>query len=351
MRRAHQKGRDKTKRLGKLLAGLAVVAGLGGGLSACNAAPFAASVDGYTLSMSNFNRLLSALSSNQTFVADASPSAPVFATGNNLDLSFVDSQLEEQIVYLAAKAALSKLNVSPKPVDYTVAQVEAPGAYPSGVFPTLPAKVRQELYQDFAYLAALETKVAHVDFGQAALSRYYETHQKLYAKYCTSTVVLSTRPQAEAVLARIRRGLGFVAAVEAYSIAKAETGPSGTVGCGTLAQYKGSFGSAVESAVSSLRPGEVGQPVELAGDWFLFKLDRLERPSLSSVLSQFVGSVWQKGLAASTRYLAKFLHRVPVQIDPEFGTLEVGPSGLRILPPPSPSPAAGPYWAVGQAGS
>lgn len=308
--------------------------------SACHTTPYAAVVNGTTISQSSLNNELTAIRSNKVFLQGLESQGKVTGAGDGtFDSRFVGQVLAGRISLVLSSEELARRHVSLTAEDLKLARADVVASFatqsgPSGdtVFNAFPPSYRQELVRDSANLTALEAAVAGLDVRLPALRRYYQSHRAAFTLSCVSHIEVATQAQALALRAQILAGASFASLARTSSIDQSTAAAGGALGC----HPEGSFVPAFQSVVDSLAIAQVSQPVQIGPYWNLALVTRRQAEPFSSVAPQVRHALLGSKVGQASSFLASLENRAHISVSPRYGHFAASGSQAGVSPPPAP---------------
>jgi PPIC-type PPIASE domain len=173
----------------------------------------------------------------------------------------------------------------------------------------------------------------------AALETWFEGHADSFETTCISYIVTPDLPTAEAVAARIERGLSFAEAAKRYSKDTSTAGKGGVLGCYAPSSPQW---ATVQHYVGNVRTGNVSAPLPYPNspDYLLFTATKRTPNSFADVRTA-VASANEAANRTSAELLAVQIQRAAdVTVSPAIGSWLSSPSGGTIVPPVAPPPSS-----------
>ena len=350
--------------LSRLFAAGAVVAA-GVAASACDTAPWAATVGSQTITVAQLNATLSALTASDAGRCLLTLQNPqllgysgVGAGGTGTyATAFAGSVLSNLVVNALAAQRADDLGLRVTRVDRTVAAaqyakvldgeiraslqssggggspcVTSAGAPLTGaaLLAGLPADVRDAQVASQAVDAAL---LAHgADLSGQAVAGYYAAHQDAFTTVCMGVIATANQADADTVVNQLTKGAGFAEVARASSVDKASGAKGGDLGCNfTEARVKTAL------QLTSLTVGQPVTPIQTSvGIWAVYQATSSTVQPLDSV-RPLIQSELLRGSANVQRVSAELVAHAkttPIDVNVQYGTWH----GLRVVPPPAPAP-------------
>ena len=287
---------------------ISVVAALAAGslgLTACDASPYAATVNGHVITVNEFNHQLSTWTSNKAFVQALSQRGnTVTGTGgpgtystkfaSELLTVLVGADIVHQHLAAAGTPATAEEMVASRAVNQVLY---------AQVWEQFAPSVRDFLVQqqaDLGVLAQIPADLTQVDSG------YQQIQQYLFSSVCVIQASAFSSDAAQAI-------------VSSGTVTGAET-------CYDQADLE-ALSPALQTAVENLaQPGDISQPVKTSYGFVVLKLVNRSTPGLSPAVEQVLASV------SNPPDLTAITSGAKVHVNPVYGTW----SGSQVIPPVSP---------------
>ncbi len=157
--------------------------------SGCSIAPYAAVVNGQTISVSQLNTELQQLTSNSAFVSKVVQSqGSVFGQGpGTYNATFVTEVLNRRVSLTLLSQALARRHIIPAKSDLAIALPEAQASYGgAAIFNQFPKPYQLTAITDTADIQLLEASLEHVSISAASLVSLYNSSRVSLTK-CEST--------------------------------------------------------------------------------------------------------------------------------------------------------------------
>jgi parvulin-like peptidyl-prolyl cis-trans isomerase-like protein len=188
---------------------------------------------------------------------------------------------------------------------------------------------------------ALRTSLTGLSQSEADLRKYYDEHKNDFVQVCLSHILVkSSKEDAEAALARIKRGEDFAAVAKAVSEDPGSKDKGGDLGCSFAGLFVKEFADAAVSA-------PIGTPTDPVQTQFGFHIllvkDRPQAP-FEAVRTQVKTNLNNESQGKFRDFLGKAAQQAKVTVDPRYGTFKIDPgsnSAPEVVPPNTPAPAEG----------
>ena len=276
-------------------------------LSACDASPYAASVNGYTISQLSLNNQLKQWSSNRTWVAsfdsansqqNGGSGATVAGSGgaNTYSSTFVadilDNMIQVRIIHQRL-AATGKLPTA----DEVVASRAVNEFLRANYWAEFPSSLRQFLVEQLAEQAPLTP----VSSDTATLkSAYSQITPYLFSSVC----VISASAFDQARAQSLASGGNLTGAPVCFSQTDFEDQPA-----------------ALQKAVQKLSVGQTSSPIPTSFGYQVVKLVSRQSPGFTEGVQRVLSVATASSVAPSVTALIKSAH---VKVNPAYGTWSNG---------------------------
>ncbi len=341
---------------------LAVLAALAAATAACDISPSAATVEGASVSRSQLDAQLSAISQSPyaqcalQLQGENLPStvagAGDFTVSTQLSSAVLSTMVLERLVdadlarrghpVTATDLADAKADLATQLTPGSGSASPCPGALAGQpLVDRLPPLFRNEEVGFLAAQEQLAITLGKVDVSRPALLAYYKAHPSQFQEICLSDIAVSTQAEAQSIRAAITSGSTSFAAQAAQNSIDTQTAPGGgQIPCVAASQI---VNQVILNAISGLGPGQISQPVfentsstgASNGVWFLLKVD--SRPTVA--FSQAQSSIRQQLLSAQNATVSaefsRLAKKAKVVIDPRYGTWS--PTSGVVAPPAPPA--------------
>lgn len=340
---------------------LSVLAVLAAATAACDLSPPAATAQGASISRSQLDSQLSAISQSpyaQCALQMQGENLPSPVTGSG-DFT-VSSQLSSVVLSTLVLERLVGVDLARRghPVTTTdtsnaradlAAQLtpsSSSSPCPGGIsgqqlVDRLPPLFRTEQVGFLAAQEKLAVILGRVDVSRGALLAYYNANPTQFQQICLSDIAVETQAQAQAIRSAITSGSATFAAEAQQNSVDTQTAPNGgQIPCVPLSDIANAV---ILNAISGLGPGQVSQPVfqntsstgGSNGVWFLIEVDG--RPTIS--FSQAEPAIRQHLLAGQNAVVSAEFSRLAkaakISIDPRYGTWSPASGVVAPMAPPA----------------
>jgi hypothetical protein len=313
-----------------LAVGLLALAGAG-----CNpTSPYAAKVNGGTISQGDLNSELTAIRSDPAYLNQIESQSPVTGAGqDSFDTSFVAQVLNREIVFELVHQLVAQRGITINGQDLTLARADVASALGgASIFDRLPPSYQASLVRHSAEVTALEARLAHVDVSGPAIANYYATRPQDFVQQCVSHILFASQSDAAAARAQIVAGANFADVARSESQDQASAANGGSLGCGPT----GRFVSGFEQAVDASPTGQLSQPVQSQFGWHLIIVTSRQPLSLAQAEPQVRAALLANAQTALTSALQRAESRASVTVNPRYGTYRVTGTQAGVTPPQAP---------------
>ena len=327
--------------------------------------PYAAKVNGDTITQAELNREMRAILDNEKYLefvesqaAEGGGAESVLGKGDKtLSSAYVATLLNGRIAGLLVRQELERLDLAPTEAQLKVAEERyhqqlgtlaaqegksEREALAEGkrIFESLPAGYRQYLVAQLADFDVFSEHLQETAADDEAIQEYYEEHEEEFAETCVSHILVDTEAEADDIHRRLEAGEDFAAIAAASS--KDNQGPSGgsaaeggSLGCLTAGEAA-SFIEPFRVAMDGLDADELSEPVQTEFGYHVIKVtERRSRP-LDDATKQAIGEQLGDGNARIRELVAD----AKIEVNPRYGTFEkeTKDQPLRgVVPPDVPS--------------
>ncbi|MHB8263528.1 MAG: peptidylprolyl isomerase [Acidimicrobiales bacterium] len=343
----------------RLAVGIGVVLGASSLLSACNASPAAATVDGHIITSASLDSYLSQVSGSSYAQCELDlrlgGTLPVHGTGHatvspDLSAEILTSLIEQRVVsdYLTAhkiKVTGSDVSIARSDLGAELTSTSsstsagAPSGSPCGIsgirlIRAVPVGFAGEQVALQADIETFMQEAGHFSASASTAHAYYNQHPQNFANLCLNALVATSQAEGVALRQQIAKGASFASLAKTHASSPSSAASGGSIGCVPVSNVP----SQIASAIGTLPVGGVSQPLEQASTgaapvWFILQVaSRRETP-----FAQVEGSIRMNILASHTQALTSILpgvlKRAKVSVSSMYGTWS---SSHGVVPPTSP---------------
>lgn len=307
----------------------------------CSATPYAAIVNGHTISVGEVNDEIHAISSDPQYAAEIDQE---LASGSGVgglhpagpsatNSSYVAQLLYNRILVRLIEDEIHRQGIVVTPEQRRAAEVAARhDVRDSSGFDSLAADYRSYLIERQAELQAILDARSTPEKVRA----HYEAHRADYTKYCVSHILVQTLPQAQAIRNQLLSGADFATLAQQTSASAGGGGPQdGVLGCGTASDL-GSLSPEFRDAVLALQPGGLTEPVHTSYGYHIVKLTSVQVPTFDQLQPTI-----KSQLADAGSFFSEQLKSARIKVNPRYGDFHPGDAttgqSANLLPHPAKS--------------
>ncbi len=356
------------KRLSTAVTATAMILACGLFASACEVVPYAASVNGTTISVSSFNGELHDLQGSVAADCLVQVEYPQLASSivqgsggqGTVSMPFADALLSNKVARLVAAQysasrgiAVSSSDLVSAKSDYeaildgeissAVQQASASGIVPScqtttgsnltgaQLLSALPADVQASQIKSQAVEEKLLTLGANIT--DQAVAAFYAANQALFTLACVGVIATDTQAHATQLVAQLDFGASFAAVAKASSLDQQTAANGGQLGC--------NYSESTVKQALGLQSITVGAPIAPvqdpnSGQWVIYEVTSQTVVPLSAAAQAARRELTQStpNVSRVTKELTSFVRRSSIAINPQYGTWR----GISVVPPVAPPP-------------
>ncbi|HYT39679.1 MAG TPA: peptidylprolyl isomerase [Acidimicrobiia bacterium] len=321
-----------------LCAGLAVA-----GAACGSASPSAATVhfqksdDSVTIDRSEFEKELKALAANKP-LQEASGGSGLSGAGKKT----VDPRLAAgwltAVIYdklITHEFDRRHLKVTPDDTDAGKSQLTTQFGNPT-VADAFPAWFQKRLVGRNARAVSVRAALSGLDLSGDSLRKYFEAHKDEFSQNCVSHILVRTKADADAVLARLKGGEDFGAVAKAVSIDTGSGAKGGDLGCNP----KGVFVPEFDTAASELPVGQLSEPVQTQYGFHIILVKDRKAATFESSQEQVKAALNAETQGAFRKFLSEAVTSARVTVDKRYGTFQPPATDQppEVVPPIVPKP-------------
>jgi parvulin-like peptidyl-prolyl isomerase len=344
------------RRSAVLVVALVVVAGV---LAGCTGAtPYAAIVNGTTISQATLLRELHALGNNAGFVAAYDSNVQqaasqgqtlpsMFGTGTasqTFSQGFTAIVLNTDIQAQLIHDEVVRRTIQPSAAEIAAATAAASAQFPNGadgksVFTSFDPWFQQEYKVRSAEQAVLATALAPSAKDPAQIKQFYDLNPTNFiTNQCVSHILVSSQGEAVAIRARIVAGAAFADQAKKYSTDTGSAAKGGQLGCNGPGQFVADF----EQVANTIAVNQLSQPIHTQFGWHLIKVTSRQEQPLDATNTGRIQQYLQQNPVSM--FIPPALMQAKVKINPAYGRWD--PLQPAVVPPPAPPANSGAPSAV-----
>ena len=320
----------RTTAVAALAAGLAAtVATAGCGSITPSAAVVQFSHDSVKIDRADFEKELKALNDNKRLQAAAGGSGLSGAGKDTVDPRLSAGWLTAVIYDKLVTHEFDRrhLKVTPGDVDAAKTQLSTEFGNDPEIATGFPKWFQDRVLGRNARAVAVRAALSGLDFSDASLQKYFEAHKAEFGQNCVSHILVKTKPEADAALARLKGGEDFAAVAKSLSIDTGSGTKGGDLGCNP----KGTFVPEFDTAASELPVGQLSDPVQTQYGFHIILVRERKMATFDSAKEQVKAAVNAQTLDSYRQFLQQSVTAVKVSVDKRYGT---------FVPPASDQPPA-----------
>ncbi|HET7489764.1 MAG TPA: peptidylprolyl isomerase [Acidimicrobiales bacterium] len=314
-----------------LVALVAAVAALAAGCSAFT--PYAAKVDGDTITERELRRELNAIKNNKDFLRrideglTSNGGEQVLGAGaDTFNSTFVAALLNRRIRFalIHEEVLRRKLQVTDDIRKETQAQLEK--SYGGSAFRKFPKSYRDELIEVFSEDTVLRKALPGGQVSDADVAKFYEDNKAVFDRTCVRHILVADEAAAKAIKARLDGGEDFAAIAKAESTDNQVSGGSARKGGDLGCVAKNTLVPEFEAVMDTLQPGQISGPVQSKFGWHIIQVLSRKTVSLEEAapdIRQYLAGQQTDPVGA---YLMRALDKAKITVNPRYGAFQRGES-------------------------
>jgi parvulin-like peptidyl-prolyl isomerase len=316
---------------------LAGLLGLAVAVSSCGSEAAAATVNGTKIDRSSFNKELKALRDNKGLQAAGEG---LTGTGKETVSAELTAGWLTALIYdvlITDEFDKRKLRLGKEDLEAAEAQLGTQFGNPK-VAADFPGWFRKLLIRRNAKAVAVREAVSGFGLSETDVKKYFESHPAEFGKVCVSHVLVKSKEEADAVVARLRGGEDFAAVAKDKSQDPGSAQEGGDLGCVAANLFVPEF----EEAAKTLPVGQVSDPVQTQFGFHVLKVRDRPATTYEEGRDQAKNALNAQSQDSFREFLDKAARSAKVSVDPRFGKFEVKPGRApEVVAPEVPSPAGG----------
>jgi foldase protein PrsA len=293
--------------------------------------------DTVTIDRSEFERELKALNDNKPLQQASGGQGLSGAGKKTVDPRLAAGWLTFIIQDKLITHEFDRRHLKVAPADTTEAKAQLTSQYGSEeTVNAFPKWFQDRLVERNARAVALRAALSGVDFSEDNLRKYFEAHKADFSENCVSHILVRTKPEADAVLARLKGGEDFGAVAKQVSIDKGSAVKGGDLDCSP----KGAFVPEFDQAASELPVGQLSDPVQTQYGFHILKVRERKDATFESAQEQVRALLNADTQTAFRNFLRQALTSARITVDKRYGTFEPPATGQApvVVPPVAPKP-------------
>jgi foldase protein PrsA len=322
-------------------AAVAAVLAVALALAACGSeGPFAATVDGHSISEESLSGELRSIAANERYLASIETRLPVRGSGQGaFDEALSAEVLRRLIFYSLMDREVTRRKLRITDQDLATARAALASRLGSDILAAFPRSYQDMLVEREARVNALTISLAGQEATDEAARTYYESHTDEFTQACVSHILVSTRERADQIKGRLAAGESFEAVARAESQDSVSALKNGDLGCDFTpgASYPPDF----LAAAFSQPVGEVGNPVQTTFGFHLIRVTQRGVPPFENVVGQAREKLVAAGQAKLQEWLNGAIEQASIRVNPKFGTFRKSGISSVVVPPEEPMAGGG----------
>ena len=309
-------------------------------VSACGSSDAAAAtVNGRTIDRGEFERELKALAENQELQAAGGGQGFLGQGKDTVDPRLSAGWLTAVIYDALVTEEFDRRKLKLTEEDKGAAETQLADQFGNPkVAAAFPDWFRERLSGRNARAVAVRTAISGLSLSEETLKKYYDEHKADFEQVCLSHLLVETKEEADAALARVKGGESFAAVATAVSKDQGSAPKGGDLGCNN----KGLFVPEFEAAAFSATPEVPTDPVQTQFGFHVLLVTERKSAPYEQARAQAKQALNDESETAFREFLTKAAQKAKVTVDPRYGKFQSGPPGApEVVPPEVPAPAEG----------
>ena len=311
------------------------------GLAACKSAdPYAAKVNGVTLTKAGLDNELNAIRNNKKYLDELEKgNVVVKGTGaGTFDAAFVARVLTRRIYLEIIHAEFVKRKLKLSSADLAAAREQLVASMPeqdATILDGFPKAYYNEIRRTTAEVTKLQAALA--DVTDANLRKYYSEHLDMFEKACAAHILVETKAEADTIKRDLARSKDATATFADIAKTKSKDPGSGAnggdLGCASPSGYVDEF----KDAVRTQAVGVIGEPVKTEFGYHIVRVDSRDPvPPFEAVKDQVTQAITDSQQGPFNDFLSNASAKAKVEVNPRYGKYDKSGESPQIVPPDSP---------------
>lgn len=309
-------------------------------LGACKSAePYAAKVNGVTLTKADLDRELNAIRDNKDYAKLIEQAGTnVNGTGNDtLDATFVARVLSRRILFELVHQEVLKRHLKLSAEAKSAAKQQVVSSIgDEKTLDKFPKAYVDELERTNAEVYVLQNALA--DTSDKNLEKYYDAHKADFVNVCAAHILVATKADADSIEKQLKAAKDKAATFAELAKTKSKDTGSGAnggdLGCAAPSGYVEEF----KQATLTQKVGVIGDPVQTQYGYHIIRVDkRDEAKPFAEVKEEVRNALTQDSSVAFTDFLKNASAKAKIEVNPRYGTYEPGGDLVQVTPPKAPS--------------
>lgn len=311
-------------------------------LGACKSAePYAAKVNGVTLSQKDLDAELEAIGSNKEYREQIESEAQQSVRGQGdgtFNSTFVSRVLNRRVLYELVHQEVVKRRLKLKASDRSLSRSQIVQSIPGGedTLKKFPDSYVDEIVTTNAEVNVLQAALAKVT--DENLRKYYNDHKDQYENVCAAHILVSTKAGAESIEKQLKaakdKAAKFAELAKKSSKDPGSGANGGDLGCASPAGYVEEF----KDAVRKQAVGVIGPPVQTQYGYHIIRVDRRDpvKP-FAEVKEEIRQALVDDQQGPFTDFLRKATLDAKIEVNPRYGSYDRTGEVGQVVPPKAPS--------------
>ena len=315
-----------------LTLGISAACGSGG--------PYAAKVDGESISQDQLEEEMRAIAANEAYIKSVESRIQVRGSGaGTFDAAFTGQILGRQIQYVLVDRELEKRELDVKQSDLDAARtVVTQQAGGEQILNGFPEEYRDTLIERAAKVDVLTVSLAGQEATDEAARAYYEGNRDQFTEACVSHILVATRERADQLKGRITGGEDFAAVARTDSLDTQSASQGGDLGCDINSD---TFDAPPFTTAMMTQPvGQVGDVVQTQAGFHLVLVRSRTVPPLEEVSARAREKVVTASKAKLQEWINTAVAEAKIEVNPKYGTFDK--TTLAVVPPVAPTTTVSP---------
>jgi PPIC-type PPIASE domain len=318
-----------------LAAGLAAATVVTGGCGTItpSAAVVKFSGDSVKIDRADFEKELKALNDNKRLQAAAGGQGLSGAGKDTVDPRLSAGWLTAVIYDKLVTHEFDRRHLTVTPADMNAAKTQLSSEFGNdpAIATDFPKWFQDRVLGRNARAVAVRAALSGLDFSDDSLRKYFDAHQGDFGENCVAHILVKTKPEADAALARLKAGEDFATVAKSVSIDTGSGSKGGDLGCNP----KGTFVPEFDKVASELPVGQLSPPVQTQYGFHIMLVKERKQATFEGVKEQVRAAVNAQTLDAYRDFLQKTVSTVQVSVDKRYGTFEPPASDQppAVVPP------------------
>jgi parvulin-like peptidyl-prolyl isomerase len=306
-------------------------------LTACGSvSPYAARVDGQSISQKDLEGEMRAIAANEAYVAQIESRLPVRGSGaGTFDAVFTAQVLGRQVQYVLVEREIERRQIRVTEADLQGVRTEvAAQAGGEEVFNGFSADYQRTLVERAAKVDALTVALTGQKAGEEAYRAFFEANRDEFAEACVSHILVTSQDRAAELKARLDGGESFGAVARADSQDTQSAAQDGDLGCNiTTESYAGA--PELTRVIFEQPVGEVAGPVQTQFGFHVVLVRSRTVPTYEQASTRARQQVVAAGLNMLQEWITAAVAEADIEVNPRYGTFDK--QALTVTPPTLPS--------------